>query len=258
MHLKTFSENKLNNERRIDYGLPLNRFSSGKLIQVAMPNVCHTTPSANFVDSALSNGQYHWDCSDWVRKSHNPLPDITEVPGAEVADSSSFHSNDSNESQSKRKYLVHEDVDPTRDMAALNEDMVFEYVESDIESSIHPFMLPNLNSEPRSRLSSFNKSENEDYKLNTGKVYLRHPDSYLPTIHTPSDTEAESSNNEAPILNKEISNRRVISGNSEEVYLFPSAIGETGSDSNISVRLCEIEDSELEEFLPQGGKYSSE
>ncbi|KAM8707530.1 hypothetical protein ACLKA7_005074 [Drosophila subpalustris] len=122
--------------------------------------------------------------------------------------------------------------------------------------------------EPRSRLSSFNKSENEDYKLNTvpfqiksnrlRKVYLRHPDSYLPTIHTPSDTEAESSNNEAPILNKEISNRRVISGNSEEVYLFPSTIGETGSDSNISVRLCEIEDSELEEFLPQGGKYSSE
>jgi len=72
-----------------------------------MPNVCHSTSNANFVDSALGNGQYHWDCSDWVRKSHNPLPDITEVPGAEVADSSSFHSNDSNESQSKRKYLVH-------------------------------------------------------------------------------------------------------------------------------------------------------
>lgn len=49
-----------------------------------------------------------------------------------------------------------------------------------------------------------------------------------------------------------------ITGNSEEVYLFPSATGETGSDSNISVRLCEIEDSELEEFLPQEGKYSSE
>jgi len=42
------------------------------------------------------------------------------------------------------------------------------------------------------------------------------------------------------------------------VYLFPSATGETGSDSNISVRLCEIDDSELEEFLPQGGKYNSE
>ena len=41
---------------------------------------------------------YHWDCSDWVRPSQNPLPNITEVPGSEVPDSSSFHSNDSNES----------------------------------------------------------------------------------------------------------------------------------------------------------------
>lgn len=70
-----------------------------------MPKLCHSTSSGSFVDSP-GNGQYHWDCSDWVRKSHNPLPDITEVPGAEVADSSSFHSNDSNESKSKRKYLV--------------------------------------------------------------------------------------------------------------------------------------------------------
>ncbi|XP_064544890.1 fat-like cadherin-related tumor suppressor homolog isoform X2 [Drosophila montana] len=267
IHLKTFNENKLNNERRVDYGFPINRLSSGKLIQVAMPNVCHSTSNANFVDSA-GNGQYHWDCSDWVRKSHNPLPDITEVPGAEVADSSSFHSNDSNESKSKRKYLVHEDIDPTRDIVALNEDMVFEYGDSEIDSCIQPFMLPNLSNESRSRLSSFNKSENEDYKLNTvpfqsksnrlRKVYLRHPDSYLPTIHTPSDTEAESSNNETPMLKKELSSRRAISGNSEEIYLFPYAAGKTGSDSNISVRLCEIEDSELEDFLPMQGKYSSE
>lgn len=41
---------------------------------------------------------YHWDCSDWVRRSHNPLPNITEVPGSEVPDSSSSHSDESNES----------------------------------------------------------------------------------------------------------------------------------------------------------------
>lgn len=98
---------KLFSDRRVDYGMPFNRFSNGKLIQVAMPNVCHSASNSNFVDSAIGNGQYHWDCSDWVRKSHNPLPDITEVPGAEVADSSSFHSNDSNESKLKRKGLVH-------------------------------------------------------------------------------------------------------------------------------------------------------
>jgi len=33
-----------------------------------------------------------------VNRSQNPLPNITEVPGSEVPDSSSFHSNESNES----------------------------------------------------------------------------------------------------------------------------------------------------------------
>nr|CAI5847804.1 unnamed protein product [Callosobruchus analis] len=41
---------------------------------------------------------YHWDCSDWARHSQT-LPNITEVPGSEVPDSSSYHSNESNESR---------------------------------------------------------------------------------------------------------------------------------------------------------------
>ncbi|XP_043649668.1 fat-like cadherin-related tumor suppressor homolog isoform X2 [Drosophila teissieri] len=254
MHLRTFSENKLNNELKRDFGPSVSRFSTGKLIQVEMPNVCHSS-SANFVDySALANGQYHWDCSDWVRKSHNPLPDITEVPGAEIADSSSLHSNDSNESKSKKAFFVHRedgDVDPTRDIAALNEDIGSEYLDSEAESCLEPFMLPISSNQPLSRLSSFNNIENEDYKSNTGKVYLRHPDSYLPTMHFPSETDGESSMTEGPICRKEMKARRTISENSEEAYLFPCAVGEIGSNSNISVRLCEIEDSELEEFLPQ-------
>ncbi|XP_016955474.1 fat-like cadherin-related tumor suppressor homolog isoform X1 [Drosophila biarmipes] len=264
MHLRTFSENKLNNELKRDFGPSVSRFSTGKLIQVEMPNVCHSS-SANFVDySALANGQYHWDCSDWVRKSHNPLPDITEVPGAEIADSSSLHSNDSNESKSKKAFFVHRedgDVDPTRDIAALNEDIGSEYLDSEAESCLEPFMLPRSSNQPLSRLSSFNNIENEDYKSNTVplpskvshscKVYLRHPDSYLPTMHFPSETDGESSMTEGPISRKEMKTRRTISENSEEAYLFPCAVGEIGSNSNISVRLCEIEDSELEEFLPQ-------
>lgn len=61
---------------------------------------------SNLEDSSSENhGEaYHWDCSDWVRRSHNPLPNITEVPGSEVPDSSSFHSNESNESQCKQVY----------------------------------------------------------------------------------------------------------------------------------------------------------
>lgn len=73
------------------------------MIQVTVPNVCHS-PYTDY--PTVNHGQYHWDCSDWVRKSHNPLPDITEVPGAEIADSSSFHSNDSNESKPRRTYAV--------------------------------------------------------------------------------------------------------------------------------------------------------
>lgn len=42
-------------------------------------------------------GGYHWDCSDWVRRSQNPLPNISEVPGSEVPDSSSFHSDSNDE-----------------------------------------------------------------------------------------------------------------------------------------------------------------
>lgn len=47
---------------------------------------------------ACRKAGYHWDCSDWANQSQNPLPNITEVPGSEIPDSSSFHSNESNES----------------------------------------------------------------------------------------------------------------------------------------------------------------
>lgn len=66
--------------------------------------------SSNHLEDASNDNQsdaYHWDCSDWVRRSHNPLPNITEVPGSEVPDSSSFHSNESNESQNKQSYHSH-------------------------------------------------------------------------------------------------------------------------------------------------------
>ena len=55
--------------------------------------------------SSGAHGAYHWDCSDWARRSQNPLPNITEVPGSEVPDSSSFHSNESNESHPKCNIL---------------------------------------------------------------------------------------------------------------------------------------------------------
>lgn len=89
----------------------------GRLLNVPLPNpnmqyqgaatpTSSSMPASNLDDSTGGNhGEaYHWDCSDWVRRSHNPLPNITEVPGSEVPDSSSFHSNESNESQCKKSY----------------------------------------------------------------------------------------------------------------------------------------------------------
>lgn len=90
----------------------------GRLINVPMPNptmsyqqtvsntISSTSTASNMDDGNAENhnDSYHWDCSDWVRRSHNPLPNITEVPGSEVPDSSSFHSNESNESQSKSTF----------------------------------------------------------------------------------------------------------------------------------------------------------
>lgn len=75
----------------------------GRLLNVPMPNP--TMGSGSFDESSGVHSSYHWDCSDWVRRSHNPLPNITEVPGSEVPDSSSFHSNESNESHPKNNIM---------------------------------------------------------------------------------------------------------------------------------------------------------
>lgn len=53
------------------------------------------------------HGAYHWDCSDWMRRSHNTLPNITEVPGSEIPDSSSFHSQESNDSHCHHHHHTH-------------------------------------------------------------------------------------------------------------------------------------------------------
>ncbi|KAL9905398.1 fat-like cadherin-related tumor suppressor homolog isoform X2 [Glossina fuscipes] len=257
MQLKTFCENKLNNEKSMDFNMPLNRLttlkpSCGKLIQVAMPNVCQT----NYGGEYSSLGQYHWDCSDWVRNSQNPLPDITEVPGAEIADSSSFQSNDSNESK-PRSYVVPNTairINPARDIATLEEELATDCVDSELRDCIQPFQLPLLNSNSMSRLSPIYYSENEDYKSNSGKMYLRHPDSYLPPLHHLSETEGESSAND--IYEGKNSTldpaKRKISENSESEYLCNNH--KSHYNSNLSVHLCEIEDSELEEFLPKDEK----
>lgn len=95
-------EHHSNHTMRLGSLKPTSTLNS-KLLHVNLPNI-NNSQSA-FEDSPNNHGQYHWDCSDWARRSQNPLPDITEVPGIEVPDSSSFHSNESNESHPKSVHI---------------------------------------------------------------------------------------------------------------------------------------------------------
>ncbi|XP_061386506.1 fat-like cadherin-related tumor suppressor homolog, partial [Musca vetustissima] len=234
--LKTFCENKLNNGK---FSYTSIKPSCGKLIQVAMPNVCHAAHGTEY----SIHGQYHWDCSDWARNSQNPLPDITEVPGAEIMDSSSFHSNESNESRPRNYTHAIIKSDPRRDISTLDEDLVSD---SELHDSTQKLNLPNGSN---SRLSPVYYSENEDYTSNPGKMYVRHPDSYLPPLNNLSETDGETN---SPCYNLkcevDIENeKRKLSVNSDDGYF----CRKSPYNSNLSVHLCEIEDSELEEFLPK-------
>lgn len=112
MQLQTFSDTKINNDLKrmspICPSDPSSRASTlkssgilpGRLLNVSTPTPPHVVPPG-FDDPPNMHGAYHWDCSDWVRRSQNPLPNITEIPGSEIPDSSSYHSNESNESHPK-------------------------------------------------------------------------------------------------------------------------------------------------------------
>ncbi|XP_073842383.1 FAT atypical cadherin kugelei isoform X2 [Musca autumnalis] len=252
--LKTFCENKLYNGKFVDYNIPLNRLTSikpscAKLIQVAMPNVCQSTYGTDYSNP----GQYHWDCSDWARHSQNPLPDITEVPGAEIVDSSSFHSNESNESRPKNHTHSVIKCGPLRDITTVDEDLVSD---ADLKDSTQKLNLP-TGSNSLSRLSPVYYSENEDYTSNSVpfrcvtkcKLYVRHPDSYLPPLNNLSETDGEANSQGYDLIyqvdvEKE---KRKLSVHSEDGYF----CRKSPYSSNHSVHLCEIEDSELEEFLPK-------
>lgn len=103
---------------------------------------------------------YHWDCSDWARHSQT-LPNITEVPGSEIPDSSSFHSNESNESRCHHLPTHMGPVDSHRDIETLNEDLESEF-NADSECEPHT-VSPNLNAL---------NSGNEEFRFTTGNCFF--------------------------------------------------------------------------------------
>ncbi|XP_055595283.1 fat-like cadherin-related tumor suppressor homolog isoform X3 [Uranotaenia lowii] len=215
IQMQTFTDNKINNDlKRISPISSLDSHRSASLKQQAsgilpgrllnMPPHSPTMlqPPHSFEESpGLSHGAYHWDCSDWVGRGHHPLPNITEVPGSEVPDSSSFHSNESNESHPKNNLLppILGPVDPARDIETLNEDNESELIDdSECDQSEQPL---SLGFEQNTSIPCLNPldSGSEDYrfntvplKINTPDSYLRHPNSYLPKYNIHSETEGES------------------------------------------------------------------
>nr|XP_022919754.1 fat-like cadherin-related tumor suppressor homolog isoform X3 [Onthophagus taurus] len=218
------------------------------------------SPSLNSTDDdQRSVGSYHWDCSDWARNSQIPLPNITEVPGSEIPDSSSFHSNESNESRCHHlNPHTLGPINPDRDIETLNEDLESEFM-ADSECEAHTAS-PSLNALD---------SGNEEYRFTTVPLiivkptdsYVRHPNTYLPThgYNIPSEAEGDplhspgaDSDDVEPYGFPSNRNRRkncdddigsVITALEER----DSLLGPTyGSNSDMSTNLCEIEDSECE------------
>ncbi|XP_076376857.1 FAT atypical cadherin kugelei isoform X4 [Megalopta genalis] len=213
-------------------------------------------------------GGYHWDCSDWVRPSQNPLPNITEVPGSEVPDSSSFHSNESNESNTHQLPSVHGSVDPARDIETLNEDQESEYVG---DSECGTEFSEQYHCPETQRLNPLDSGGEGEYKYKSSESYLRHPNSYLPHYNIHTDTE-----NETNPLNGRLSTLESDEEEEEDdvvPYGFPSTrrnrchkgdeadeigsvittleernslLGGATSNSDLSTNLCEIDDSEYE------------
>ncbi|XP_015586979.1 fat-like cadherin-related tumor suppressor homolog isoform X2 [Cephus cinctus] len=203
---------------------------------------------------------------DWVRPSQNPLPNITEVPGSEVPDSSSFHSNESNESNTHQLPSMHGPIDPTRDIETLNEDQESEYVgdsECGTEFSEHYHHCAETQ-----RLNPLDSGGEGEYKYKDSDSYLRHPNSYLPHYNIHTDTE-----NETNPLNGHLSTLESDEEDDVVPYGFPSSrrnrchkgddvdeigsvittleernslLGGGTSNSDLSTNLCEIDDSEYE------------
>lgn len=130
MQLQTFSDNKINNGEFIIFIIyklyykfsifvildlkrispvvppdPPSRVSTLKSTGILQGRLVSPNVQPSYDESSGIHGAYHWDVSDWMRRSQTPLSHIQEVPGSEVPDSSSFHSNESNESHPKASPL---------------------------------------------------------------------------------------------------------------------------------------------------------
>lgn len=232
----------------------------GKSSNAALPSTPLLSNSNLMEDEQRSAGSlagYHWDCSDWARHSQTPLPGITEVPGGEISgaggDSSSFHSNESNES---RHGPIHGGHQRRRDQLS-NAEAIANALR-DIERLGVGL---GSGSELEERMNALDTSSGgEEFRFTTADSYVRHPNTYLPSHLYNIPSEAEGADYlPSPIVDE---------SDDVEPYGFPTqrhrrnddddigsvittlderhSLLDDGSNSDLSVNLCELEDSECE------------
>ncbi|KAF2364658.1 EGF-like calcium-binding domain [Trinorchestia longiramus] len=147
---------------------------------------------AYYDEGKIPNG-YHWDCSDWAGPSQNPLPNIVEVPGNELPDTSSFHSNESNESLHSPHQVPNnlrsirppaQLVNPERDMDTLAVDELTSDCGTDLELDLRSDL------EPSTRTNVVDLGEESDTSLFVPQPqrYKSHPNKYLPRYQS-SETD---------------------------------------------------------------------
>lgn len=187
IHLQTFNNDKtkINNDKRLSphhhhqqhHHYPTHYKQGGILPGRLMPS-----PSATYAGTTESSAAYDWDVSDWKPRSLNVLSNITEVPGSEVVDSSSFHSNESNESHTLRTNnlpgpngmmdSMASSVDQLRNGGMLSENLEIDFPdlssECDRNGSENPLSIT-FDNPSMSHLNHLDSGSDGDYRFNTGK-----------------------------------------------------------------------------------------
>lgn len=177
IHLQTFSDKtKINNDKRSSphHHHNSNQFKQGGVLQGRLLPSPAASVAATYAGG--ETGAYDWDVSDWKPRSLNVLTNITEVPGSEVIDSSSFHSNESNESNPNKISHSHMPpnlvdgsmiMDPTRDIETLNENIELDFPDmSECDRSEQPL---SINFDQSMTYLNPLDSGSEDYRFNTGE-----------------------------------------------------------------------------------------
>jgi protocadherin Fat 1/2/3 len=185
IHLQTFSDKtKINNDKRLSPHLQQQQQQTSQFRQGVLQGRLLPSPAATYCGAGSEAGAYEWDVSDWKPRSLNVLSNITEVPcnNEQVIDSSSFHSNESNESNANRNNINSNShipsimmesgpiMDPSRDIETLNENIELDFPDIVDDRSEQPLSI-NFDNSTMTYLNPLD-SGSEDYRFNTGMYHL--------------------------------------------------------------------------------------